>query len=217
MDGDYQTWHLHNKVTGIYNIIDLLSRDACFSTVIVFTRYIHMNQSVDVSLFFPDFLFILWTTISYFSLFYRGSFVWWVRSRSIWSVGQATVACWPRIIRGSIHQSHASAQRTILNGNDFPSQISQLGLYCNSEFYPQWSLISFITHLPEHLNSIALNYSCLYRFVIRNRWISLQSFICLDSHLTLHIYWITNMSVFIESNYSHETVDGSWEVFVVLL
>lgn len=25
MDGDYQTWHLHNKVTGILNIIDLLS------------------------------------------------------------------------------------------------------------------------------------------------------------------------------------------------
>lgn len=69
----------------------------------------------------------------------------------------------------------------------------------------------------EHLNSIALNYSCLYRFVIRNRCISLQNFICLNIHLTLHIYWITNMTVFIESNYSFEIVDGSWEVFIVLL
>lgn len=37
MDGDYQTWHLHNKVPGILNIIDLLPRDACLPVVTVNT------------------------------------------------------------------------------------------------------------------------------------------------------------------------------------
>lgn len=117
----------------------------CHSKHIVFAW-----TKVSLSLFFPEFLLILWKkTRSPFSFFDRMSCVWWGRSRSIWSAGQATVACWPRTIQGSIHQSHASAQPMILNGNDFPSQISQLGLYCNSDFYPQWALISFITCLPN--------------------------------------------------------------------
>lgn len=37
MDGDYQTWHLHNKVPGILNVIDLLPRDACLPVVTVNT------------------------------------------------------------------------------------------------------------------------------------------------------------------------------------
>lgn len=42
MDGDYQTWHLHNKVPGILNVIDLLStsRDACLPVVSLNSGYL---------------------------------------------------------------------------------------------------------------------------------------------------------------------------------
>uniref|UniRef100_A0A8C4HZC9 Sortilin related VPS10 domain containing receptor 3b n=1 Tax=Dicentrarchus labrax TaxID=13489 RepID=A0A8C4HZC9_DICLA len=71
MDGDYQTWHLHNKVTGILNIIDLLSaaRDACLSIVTVNTVHplnARTKIFVSVSLFFPE----DYDTILFFFLFY---------------------------------------------------------------------------------------------------------------------------------------------------
>lgn len=64
MDGDYQTWHLHNKVTGILNIIDLMSalRDACLSVVTVNTTP-SLNARTEifmsVSRFFAEFLSVL--------------------------------------------------------------------------------------------------------------------------------------------------------------
>lgn len=132
MDGDYQTWHLHNKVTGILNIIDLLStsRDACLS--VVTANKVHSlrawakNLSSCLSLHLRDYFIlrkITWSFFFFFPLFDRESCVWWARNRSIWSAGQATVACWPRTIQGSIRQSPASAQLMTLNGNDFPWQI----------------------------------------------------------------------------------------------
>lgn len=76
---------------------------------------------------------------SSFSLFDRESSVWWARSRSIWNAGQATVACWPRTIQGSIHQSPASARPMILNGIYFHSRISSTGTVC--EFRPFYTVI----------------------------------------------------------------------------
>lgn len=163
MDGDYQTWHLHNKVTAILNIIDLLSAswDACMSAVSVNTVHsLNVWPRVFLSVLFSLSLFrVSFSCVkkrrSSFSLSDRESCVWWGRSRSLWSAGQATVACWLRTTPGSIPQSHASAQPMILNGNDFFSQLSQLGLNCNWDFYPQWYFLSFITCLqnsPSPLN-----------------------------------------------------------------
>lgn len=71
--------------------------------------------------FLAEFLSVMqkktWSTSS---LFDRESCAWWARSRSLWSAGQATVACWSRAIPGSFPQSRASAQHMILNGNHFP-------------------------------------------------------------------------------------------------
>lgn len=33
----------------------------------------------------------------------------------------------------------------------------------------------------------------------------------------MHIYWTTHTNVFIESNYSFEIVDQSWELLVMLV
>ncbi len=54
MDGDYQTWHLHNKVTGILNIIDLLptSSNAHLSIVTVNTVHsLNACRKIFLSLF----------------------------------------------------------------------------------------------------------------------------------------------------------------------
>lgn len=101
MDGDYQTWHLHNKVTAIINIID-------FSPVSVQ----RLSSTANIRLFLIK---------QCVSLFDRESCVWWGKSRPLWSACQATVVCWPKTILESIPRSPASAQPLILNGNDFSS------------------------------------------------------------------------------------------------
>lgn len=153
MDGDYQTWHLHNKVPGILNVIDLLSasRDACLPVVSLNSGYLA-----------PAFPFSFRSlplkkkkkkSGSSFSLFDRESSVWWARSRSIWNAGQATVACWPRTIQGSIHQSPASARPMILNGIYFHSHISSTGTVC--EFKPFHAVI--LEFLSPHVYQTALS------------------------------------------------------------
>lgn len=140
MDGDYQTWHLHNKVPGILNVIDLLPRDACLPVVTVNTvRRLDARAEIFLSaspLRFPRVCCQSREELHrVFLCDYRESCAWWARSRSIWSAGQETVACWPRTIQGSIRQSRVFALPTILNGNDFPSPISRLRLYCNSKHF----------------------------------------------------------------------------------
>lgn len=140
MDGDYQTWHLNNKVPGILNIIDLLSRDACLPVVTVNTvRRLDAWAEIFLSaspFFFPGvFCLALEELHHVFLCVYRESSAWWARSRSIWSGGQETAACWPRTIQGSIRQSRVFALSTILNGNDIPYPISRLRLYCNSKLF----------------------------------------------------------------------------------
>ena len=63
-------------------------------------------------------------------------------------------------------------------------------------------------------NSIPHNFSCVLTFVNKNTSISLQNFICLNILVALHIYWITNTTVFMETNYTFEIVDGSWKLFL---
>lgn len=138
MDGDYQTWHLHNKVPGILNVIDLLStsRDACLPVVSLNSGY--LARAFPIS-FRSLPLKKKKKSGSSFSLFDRESSVWWARSRSIWNGGQATVACWPRTIQGSIHQNPASARPMILNGIYFHSHISSTRTVC--EFRPFYTVI----------------------------------------------------------------------------
>lgn len=123
MDGDYQTWQLHNKVTAILNIIDLLwtPGDVCLSVVTV--NKIHLPYTWTWHPPPPQLCGKTWLISSFFD---RESCVWWVRNRSLWSAGQATVACWSRAIPGSFPLSHAFAQLTILNGNNFPVSTSPL-------------------------------------------------------------------------------------------
>lgn len=98
MDGDYQTWYLHNKVTRTF-------------VGVVFVC-VFLEQSIFRVSARPV------KTQSCLFLFDRESCVWWVRSRSIWSAGLAIVACWLKIIPGSTPQSRVSAQLMILNGDD---------------------------------------------------------------------------------------------------
>lgn len=114
MDGDYQTWHLHNKVTRMLRTFFLL--------VYCYWKQRELAECLNKGfLAFSLFANIcqLWKTTSSFSLFDRESRASWVRNRSIWSAGRATVACWHRTTPGSILQSPASVQLMILNGNDF--------------------------------------------------------------------------------------------------
>lgn len=96
MDGDYQTWYLHNKVTEIlFNVHTHSLKN------FLLMKMLEKNQN------------------TFFFMQKRESCAWWVRSRFIWSAGLATVACWLKIIPGSTPQSHASAQPMILNGDEF--------------------------------------------------------------------------------------------------
>ena len=87
----------------------------------------------------------------------------------------------------------------------------RLGPNCNSHFCPQWSVISFITCLQnrrspfERLIQLYRANSGSQTFLINSRRISLLHFLPLDIHLPLHIiYWITNMTLFIQPNYNRE-------------
>lgn len=149
MDGDYQTWHLHNKVPGILNVIDFA---VSFKRCMFARRQPKLGVfSTSLPLFLQESSFKKEKSGSSFSLFDRESSVWWARSRSIWNAGQATVACWPRTIQGSIHQSPASARPMILNGIYFHSHISSTGTVC--EFRPFHTVI--LEFLSLHVDQAA--------------------------------------------------------------
>lgn len=150
-----------------------------------------------------------------FSLFDRESSAWWVRSRSIWSVGQATVACWRRTIRGSTHRSPASAPLMILNGIHVHFHIpTSEWLECNSDLILEPFFFFFFMCLPSNqfpfeqlINLHLIPDSCIK--LSHKTPVSLCSI-----SITYCIFTgLTNSPAFTKSNYTLEILDERRELF----
>lgn len=140
-------------------------------------------------------------------MFDRESSAWWARSRSIWSAGQATAACWRRTIHGSTHRSPASAPLMILNGVYFHFHILTTEcLECSTDLIMDLNLFFFFP--LEHLIKLHLiPHSCIK--LSRKTPVSL----CSISIPYCIFTGLTNSTAFTKSNYTLEILNERRELF----